>query len=338
MKRVVVHRPGGYDRLRIEEHPDPVPAEGEVLVAVEAAGVNYADCIVRMGLYASAREYVGWPITPGFDFAGRVVGGAMEPGTPVLGVTRFGGYASRIAVPRSQLFLRPAEMSADEGAAFPSVHLTAWYALHRLGAVQPGHRVLVHSAAGGVGSALLQLSRHAGAVPIGVVGATHKVDVARSLGAEAVVDKSSQPLWSTLEAAAPDGFDLVLDANGPSTLQDSFDHLAPEGRLVVYGFHSMLPRRGGWPNPLRLLWGWLRTPRFSPLAMTAQNRSVLAFNLSFLFHRGDVLQEAMQELLAIRAEGALVAPPIEAFALDDVADAHRRIESGQTVGKLVLRP
>ena len=98
MRKVVIHRPGGHERLRVEEHPAPRPGAGEVQVDVEACGVNYADCVVRMGLYTSAKQYVGWPITPGFEFAGRVaeVGAGVDdlaPGTPVLGVTRFGGYA-----------------------------------------------------------------------------------------------------------------------------------------------------------------------------------------------------------------------------------------------------
>src|SRR5512139_847033 len=109
MRKVVVHRAGGYDRLVLEELPDPAPRPGEVLVATEAVGVNYADCVVRMGLYASARELVGWPITPGFEFAGRVaaVGAGVTDlavDAPVLGVSRFGAYATHVVVPRSQVF------------------------------------------------------------------------------------------------------------------------------------------------------------------------------------------------------------------------------------------
>src|SRR5690606_30795686 len=122
---------------------------------VQAAGVNYADCVVRMGLYESAKKYVGWPITPGFEFAGRVDAlgegtPGLAPGDEVFGVTRFGGYASSVVVPRHQVFRRPAVCSPDEAAAFPSVHLTAWYALFELAHPRPGSTLLVHSAAGGV--------------------------------------------------------------------------------------------------------------------------------------------------------------------------------------------
>src|SRR6185436_16595067 len=109
MRKVVIHRPGGHGRLEIETHPDPVPGPGEVAVDVAAAGVNFADVAVRMGVYESAKKYVGWPITPGFELAGRVraVGAGVtdvDVGQAVLGITRFGGYASSISVPRHQVF------------------------------------------------------------------------------------------------------------------------------------------------------------------------------------------------------------------------------------------
>jgi NADPH:quinone reductase-like Zn-dependent oxidoreductase len=351
MRRVVIHRPGGYDRLRLENAPDPAPGAGEVLVRTEAIGVNYADCIVRMGLYEAQKKYVGWPITPGFEFAGTVesVGEGVAdvaPGARVMGVTRFGAYASHVVVPGDQLFRMPARFDAPQAAAFPAVFLTAYHALFDLGAARAGSRVLVHSAAGGVGGALLQLARLAGCFAVGVVGAPHKVETARELGADAVIDKSAEDLWRHARRHAPEGYDVVLDANGVETLRESFRHLASPGRLVVYGFHSMLPRGTGTPRWAKLAVDWLRTPRFDPLSMTNENKSVLAFNLAFLFDRRPqgansprkVFIDEMEKLLGWVGEGKLVAPPVRTFALEDVADAHRAIESGSTVGKLVLVP
>ncbi|MFW5925208.1 MAG: synaptic vesicle VAT-1 family membrane protein [Myxococcota bacterium] len=343
MRKVVIHGPGGLDVLRVEEAPDPVPGAGEVLLEVGAAGVNFADCVVRMGLYESAKKYVGWPITPGFEVAGRVAAvgeGVTAPavGDAVVAVTRFGGYASHVVAPAGQVFARPPELSVEQAAAFPAVHLTAWYALHELAHVRPGARVLVHSAAGGVGGALLQLARLGGGRPVGVVGARHKLGVARELGAEVVIDKSNERLWPAAERAVPEGYDVVLDANGVETLRQSYAHLAPGGKLVVYGFHSMLRRgrhRPSWP---KLAVDWLRTPRFDPMRMTGDNRSVLAFNLSYLFDRAALLQGAMTELLAAAAAGDLRSPPLRTLPMDRVAQAHGALESGTTVGKLVLRP
>jgi NADPH:quinone reductase-like Zn-dependent oxidoreductase len=156
MKRIVVRRAGGWERLEVETAPDPEPGPGEVVVRTDAAGVNYADVIVRMGLYESAKKYVGWPITPGFEFAGTVAAvGAdvtdVTRGARAVGVTRFGGYATHVVVPADQVLPMPRGATPSEAAALPAVYLTAWYALFELAAAKPDMRVLVHSAAGGVG-------------------------------------------------------------------------------------------------------------------------------------------------------------------------------------------
>jgi synaptic vesicle membrane protein VAT-1 len=343
LKKIVVYRAGSYEQLRLEEHPDASPGPGEVLVDVAAIGVSYADCVVRMGLYASAKEYVGWPITPGFEVAGTVAAlgeGATSPavGTRVLAVTRFGGYATRLAVPAHQVFLLPAGVSLSQAAGFPAVFLTAWYALFELAHPRPGAALLVHSAAGGVGGALVQLGKLTGCRVVGVVGAAHKVEAARRLGADVVLDKSSEPLWPAASRAAPDGYDVVLDANGVATLSGSYRHLSPGGKLVVYGFHSMLPRQGGRPNWLKLAWDFVRTPRFSPLRLTNENKSLLCFNLSYLFPRADLLSEAMTQLLGWLEQGRIQPPSVKEYPLERAAEAHRALESGLTVGKLVLVP
>ena len=183
---------------------------------------------------------------------------------------------------------------------------------------------------------LVQLGKLAGCRVTGVVGAAHKVDPARAMGADAVIDKSTQPLWKTAERLAPDGFDIILDANGVATLRQSYRHLAPVGKLVVYGFHGMLPRRGGVPHRLRLAWDYLRTPRFSPFDLTTRNRSVLGFNLSFLFDRTATLQHGLQQLLGWLEQGKLQPPVVSCYPFESVAQAHRDLESGQTTGKLVL--
>jgi NADPH:quinone reductase-like Zn-dependent oxidoreductase len=343
MRRVVIHRPGGYERLVVQQlAADPV-GPGQVRLAVQAAGVNYADCIVRMGLYSSAKKYVGWPITPGFEVAGTVaeVGEGvddLEIGDPVMAVTRFGGYADDLVVPRSQVFARPRGWSPEEAAGFCAVHLTAYYALVELARPPQGATLLVHSAAGGVGTALCALGRHLGARVVGVVSGAHKVPAARAAGAHVVIDKSREDLWARVDQEAPQGYEAVFDANGVATLRDSYRRVRPAGRLVVYGFATMLPRAGQRRSWLKLAWHWIRTPRFDPLALTTENRSVMGFNLSYLFDHADVLQRAMDCLLGWADGGVLPRPPVTAFPMVDVAAAHRSLETGRTVGKLVLVP
>jgi NADPH:quinone reductase-like Zn-dependent oxidoreductase len=343
MRRISIPRAGSYDRLQLETTPDPVPRAGEVLVRTTAIGVNYADCLVRMGLYASAKEYVGWPITPGFEVAGVVdaVGEGVHDlavGARVMALTRFGGYATHVVLPRDQVFAVPSGFDDAQAAGFPAVALTAYYALFDLANVRAGWKVLVHSAGGGVGCALVQLARIAGCEVVGVVGTSAKVATVQKLGAAHVIDKSKDDLWREARRLAPKGYDVVLDANGVETLGESYKHLASPGRLVVYGFHTMMPREGGRPRWGKLAADYVRTPRFNPLDMTNENRSVLAFNLSYLFEQKHVMTDALTRMSAWIAEGKLVSAPVTTFPLGRVADAHRAIESGTTVGKLVLLP
>jgi synaptic vesicle membrane protein VAT-1 len=341
VKRVRVHRGGGYERLTIENVPDPEVREGEIRIAVRAAGVNYADCIVRMGLYRSAKEYVGWPITPGFEVAGEVdqVGPGVTRfaiGDRVFALTRFGGYTSSLAVPADQAFSIPDGWSMEAAAGFAVVFLTADYALSELARPRPSAKILVHSAAGGVGGALLQLARARGLVAVGVVGRPEKVAVARTLGAAHVIDKSSEDLWAAASLFAPKGYDVILDANGVATLGASYAHLRPTGRLVIYGFHSMMRRGAGTPSWPKLALDWLRTPRFNPLDLTDQNKAVFGFNLSYLFEEKELLEGSIDRLMALVREGTIEPPSTRVFRLEDVVEAHRAIETGTTTGKLVL--
>jgi len=342
--KVVIPKAGNWNQLTLKEVPQEPCGPGQVRVQVEAIGVNYADVCVRMGVYSSAEKYVGWPITPGFEVAGVVteVGTNvtdLEVGAEVMAVTRFGGYTSELVTERDLVMARPPGFDKPEHAAgFPTVHLTAWYGLYHQGRVEPGETVLIHSAAGGVGGAMCALAKAAGARVVGVVGRSPKVEVARERGADEVIDKSTENLWGRAGALSPGGYDVVLDANGVETLRQSYAHLAPEGRLIIYGFHTMLPRKSGRPNLPTLAYHWLRTPKFDPIDMTGKNVTVAAFNLSYLFERRERLLKAVETLHQLAADGVVTPPETTTFALRDVADAHRALETGTTVGKLVLRP
>ena len=341
MRKIVIHKPGGHQRLEIEEHPTPEPGPGEVRIAVRAIGTGFADCLIRMGLYKSSKDQIGWPVTPGFEVAGQVdaLGNGVEDlevGERVVAVPRFGGYASHVVVPRLQVFRAPECLSLEQAAALPTVFLTAYYAWFHLVHPRGEETALVHSAAGGVGGALVQLGKLAGCRVVGVVGASHKVETARSFGADAVIDKSSEDLWEAARHHAPSRYDVVFDANGVETLMDSLRHVGSPGKLVIYGFHTMLQKGRDRPSWWKLIRSWWRTPRFDPLRLTNRNRSVLAFNLSYQFDRLDLLQEAMADVLGWIENGEIHPPPIRTCPFDQVAEAHRALESGQTVGKVVL--
>lgn len=198
-KMISIGSPGGYEKLEFKELEDgkfteganirltDIPEEDTVLVKTFASGVNYADICIRWGLYSSAKEYVGWPITPGFEFSGQIVSKGsnvheFEVGQSVFGVSLFGGYSEMVRVPYRQLFPLPDKLDKYEAAGFPAVSLTAWYAMFELVRPRPGSCVLIHSAAGGVGSTLVQLAKIAGCTVVGVVGASHKTELVQQLG------------------------------------------------------------------------------------------------------------------------------------------------------------
>ncbi|MBI4377179.1 MAG: zinc-binding dehydrogenase [Elusimicrobia bacterium] len=337
MRAIVVSRPGGHSSLELQERPNPEPRPGEARVAVKAIGVNFADIAVRLGLYEAAKGR--YPIVPGFEFSGVVdrapEGGRWRAGDPVFGVTRFGAYSSSVVVPQDQLFPCPAGWDFPQCAGIPAVYLTAYYALFHVAHVEAGDDLLIHSAAGGVGTALLQLARIAGCRAIGVVGSEHKTALCLRLGAEAVILRDHR--WERrAKELAPSGYDAVFDANGVSTPRPGFRLLAPGGRLVVYGFAELLSKGSGGASWLKLGWRALRVPRFSPLEMTASNRAVMGFNVVFLFHRKELIKSAMERLLGWIGEGKVSKVPVTSFPLEQAGRAHQALESGQTMGKLVL--
>jgi len=334
----MIRKPGGYGAFDFDDTPIPDPGDREVQVAVRACGINFADISVRMGLYAAARGM--YPLCPGLEFSGEVrktgrKAGDVAPGDRVFGAVRFGGCATALNCPAEHIWPLPDAWDFNRGAAFAVAYITAFHALYHVGHCRPGETVLVHSAAGGVGTALLHLLRIAGNLSVGVVGASGKVAAAEKAGAAWVIDKSREPLWQRAEAIAPDGFDLILDANGLSTLRESYRHLKPGGRLLVYGFASMFSRAGR-KRPVKLVWDYLRTPRFNPFRMTGDNKTVSGFNLIYLFENTDRFRSAMDALLTWDAEGSLPPVPITPFPFKKVADAHRYMASGKSVGKLVL--
>lgn len=338
MKRVLIRKPGGHDALDFVESPDPAPGPGQVRVRVKAAGVNYADVLVRMGHYEAAKGL--YPMTPGFEFAGVVdacgAGVArFKEGDKVFGIARFGAYSDVFIATERQLWPCPKGWDFADCAAFPAVFLTAHHALFKVAHVEPGETLLVHSAAGGVGSALLQLATMTGCRSVAVVGSPEKADLCRRLGADTVILRTPR-LWEEADRAAPQGFDAVFDANGVGTLREAFTRLAVGGRLVVYGFADIVPRGSAKPSLLQLAKNYIRVPRFSPLDMTASNRAVMGFNIVFLFHKLELAEKSMGEMLRWIEEGRIQKTPVTLFPLDRVVDAHRAIESGRTQGKLIL--
>ncbi|MFL5813907.1 MAG: zinc-binding dehydrogenase [Bdellovibrionia bacterium] len=341
MKKVTIRSPGSYEKLEFVEAPDLQAQRDEVIIAVRAIGVNFADVCVRLGVYESAKKYVGWPITPGFEVSGIVksVGPTAtkyQVGQEVIGFTRFNGYATEVRIPESQVLALPKGFTLVEGAGFPAVFFTAYHAVYQHAVLPKNAKVLIHSAAGGVGTALVQLCKSEGYFTVGVIGSSHKRAYLEKFGPDVIIDKSQQDLWAEAKKVVPEGYHAIFDANGYSTMRESYEHLCPMGKLIVYGSHDLLSKKGGHLNYIKAGLGLMRTPRFNPLDLITTNRGVIGFNVSFLFDEKEMIEQCIDGMQRRINEGLIRPIPVTQIPFESVADAHRLIESGQSVGKIVL--
>jgi alcohol dehydrogenase len=335
-----VSRAGSLDRLALEQESLEPPGPGQACVRVAAVGLNFADVFACMGLYSATPAGA---FIPGLEFAGTIeaLGPDSAPwrvGDAVIGLTRFGAYATAVTVSTRYLHPLPPGWTAADGAAFPVQALTAWYAIDQLGACKPGDAVLVHSAAGGVGLNALALLRARQARVVATIGHESKRAVLTAQGLEPrqiiVRDRTrfAAQLDEALAANGLDGFHLVLDAVAGPFLKPALRRLRPAGRFVIYGSADLTPTASR-PNWLRLGLQYLRRPRIDPLGMIEHNTSVMGFNLIWLWEQVERLGPAYEALAR-----DITAPPLigRRFPFEQAPAALRFLQSGQSVGKVVL--
>lgn len=325
---------GAISRLRLETEPLAGLAPENIRIDVKAVGLNFADIFALTGLYSAtpAGSFI-----PGLEFSGvvRALGEeaqtALKPGDRVYGCIRFGGYADCLDVLPQHCRKLPEHWSFAEGAAFPVQSLTAWYALRDLAALKAGQRVLIHSAAGGVGLQAMAMAQHIGAQPIGTVGSVRKQTFLAERGFTDVIVRGknfAQQLRAQLQGRP---LHAVLDGIGGAVQKASFNALAPTGRLVVFGAAEFTP--GDKPHWLHLAWRYLNRPRYDVMDMISSNRSVLAFNLIWLWQE----QALFDQLLSGCAGLNLPAPHVgHRFGFEAAHQAIECLRSGQSVGKVVL--
>lgn len=338
MRQVWITKAGEPEVLQLRDVPLPVPGNGEVLVRVAAAGVNFADILGRMGMY---RDAPALPYVPGYEIAGTVeklaqgVTGLKE-GDEVMAVTRFGGYSDFVCVPHQQVFKRLEWMDAEDGAALPVNYLTAYVMLVVMGSLHAGDRVLIHQAAGGVGLAALDICRILGAETFGTAS-PHKHDRLRELGLEHPLDYRHKDYERELEQMlGGKRLDVVLDPLGGLHWKKNYRLLAPTGRLVHFGLSSMA---GGKRRSLsRMARALVTIPFYSPLSLMRDNKSVSGVNLLHLLQESDRLRPWMEQLRTWYDE-ALFRPTIDrAFYFDKAAEAHHHIQNRENIGKVLLKP
>jgi NADPH:quinone reductase-like Zn-dependent oxidoreductase len=366
MKAMVVTKYGAPEVLEYREWPEPVLKPGEVLIRVAAIGINFADILGRMGYYGATPKA---PFVPGLEVSGVVEEIAIgdqrpvaslesrEPraarpessasgfefpvsnfqkGDRVAALTMFRGYAEKVAVPASQVFRVPEPVTLEEAAAMPVNYLTAYHSMFHMGNLQPGDRILIHGAAGGVGVAAVQLAKARKLVIFGTAS-TPKQDYLRQIGVDYPIDYTKQDFEKEVRRIAPDGIELAFDAVGGESFTKSRRCLGPCGRLVVYGFSVAVGASGK-----RDLWrgakALLKTQRYHPLKLIDQNLAVIGVHIGRMRGREALLRREMEEIFRMYQAGEVKPVIGKTFPLREAAAAHRYIHDRKNIGKVLLIP
>jgi len=339
-RAILIERLGPPEALVEREVPLPPLGPGDIHLEVHAAGVNFADLMMRAGLYGTVPPR---PFSPGFEVAGVVqrVGAdvrSLAPGDRAVALLRHGGYARDVVAPATRAFRYPDSLSAAQAAAIPVVFLTAWVCLFESGRARAGETALILGAGGGVGTAAVQLAVRHGLRVIGTAGDDSKRRyVVETLGAAACFDSRAEWGGEVERLLGSRGVDIALDPVGGEATARCRRLLAPLGRLVFYGLSQAMPgRRRHWWSAAR---AWLRTPRFHPLSLIEPNIGVLGVHLLHLHGKEPMLAAALQQIFAGVTRGELHAVVDRAFPLtrDGAVAAHEYLHARKNVGKVVLQ-
>jgi tumor protein p53-inducible protein 3 len=325
VKAVVVSEPGGPEKLRLVELPDPAPGSGEIAIEIHASALNRADLLQRRGLYPpppGTTDILGLECSGVVSAIGTGCTGALKLGERVMVLLAGGGYAERVVVPEALAMKVPSALSFEEAAAIPEAFLTAREAMLVSGALGAGEAVLIHAAAGGVGSAAVQMARAMGARVFATAGGALKCDWVRRLGADVAIDYKSQDFAVVIgEQTAGRGVDVILDFVGAAYAEQHAACLAARGRHVLIGV------LGGAQATINL--ARLMHKRQSLIGIVMRARSPQEkIELTRAFERTH---------LPLFADGRLKPMVDSVFPLSDVAQAHEHMEGNQNLGKIVLR-
>lgn len=340
MRQVWITRAGQPEVLQVKEAPDPTPGAGQVRIRVRAAGINFADLMARVGMYPDAPKLpcvVGYEVAGVIDAVGEGVTGLRE-GDRVFGMPRFGGYTDTLVLGQAQVFPMPAAMSFEEAAALPVAYLTAHHMMFVVGNLREGGRILIHSAAGGVGIAAVQLAKTKRAEIFGTAS-TSKHDFLREIGVAHPLDSSADvpaQARAAIAASGDKGLDMVLDPVGGPSWREGYDLLGAAGHLVAFGLSSA--SSGKSRSLLTAIGRIVRTPRFNPLKMMDENKTVSGVNMGHLFDRLDLLTPQFHALIALYEQGAIKPHVDRTFPFAEAAAAHHWIHDRKAKGKVLLVP
>ena len=329
-REIIIESFGDADRtMKLRDTASRPPGPDEIAIDVAFSGINFADIVMRLGLYPDAPKK---PFVPGYEVSGRVaaVGGNVKNfavGDEVVAGTIFGGYTSHLVVAAGNAFKRPAHLTLETAAALPVTFFTAHIALAEMSRVRKGDRVLIESAAGGVGIVATQLARAAGAEVVGLTSSPHKKAVIEAFGATAMTETEFAA------ATTLPKFDIILNSSGGASINRQRERLNFTGRIICFGFSSGI--KDGKRSLPRAAWAALQMPRVSVLKLFNANTGVYALNALHIMR--DPLWSARLTQAVLDANELKITPHVgKVFPAADVAAAHRALETKQATGKVLL--
>jgi NADPH:quinone reductase-like Zn-dependent oxidoreductase len=337
MRQVWITKAGAPEVLQVREAPDPEAGEGQVRVRVRAVGINFADLMARVGLYPDAPKI---PCVVGYEVSGTIdqVGAGvtdMPIGQRVFAMPRFGGYTDTLVVPAGQAIKIPDQMTFEQAAALPVVYLTAHHAMLFTGPLRQGSSLLVHSAAGGVGLAAIQIAKTRGCVVFGIASAS-KLEFIKAQGCTHAIDSNADYVAAVREIVGDQGLDLVLDPVGGPSWRRGYDLLGPTGRLVAFGFSAAAA--GNKRNLFHAAMQLFQVKKYSPMELMDSNRTVTGVNMGHLFGRLDLLRPQFEELVGMYVAGQIKPHVDRTFKFDEAGAAHQYIHDRKAKGKVLLVP
>ena len=337
MKAAVVTKFGPPGVLKILEWPNPEVSDGEVLIRTRVIGLNFAEAFARMGYYPDVPRP---PFIPDIELSGvieRIGKGvkALKRGDRVLAFPKHRAYAEYVSVPATHAIRMPEKMSFEDGAALGVASLTAYHGLVTLAHIRAGEKVLLHAAAGGVGTVAVQLAKHLGAEIYATAGSSEKLEVARNLGADHVINYRLEDFAEVISSETNGyGVDVIMDSVGGRIFRRGWKLLAPMGRYVLYGFAAVSGERS--VKKLRALRELASIPWIYPPSIVSKNVSLAGFNLFFLMHKVEYFGGALHELFKLYGKRVLRPVIGMKYSFEKIAQAQSFLQSRKSVGKVVV--
>lgn len=335
MRKIIYPRAGGVDTIQIVEEPDPAPDCGHVCVRIHRAGVNFAELMMRQGLYGSSPNF---PFTPGYEAAGVVIGvgegvDSLKEGDRVLAMTGFGGYSEKICLDASRVVPIPDSITFDQAAAIPVTYGTAFHMLIHLGRIAEGETVLIHHAAGGVGTAVAQICKAFGASLVVGTASAPKKDFVESMGMRFVDREKEDFVEVCKEMTGGRGVHHAIDPVGGKHLLRSYKSLRKGGKLYYFGASAAV--KGQKRSRLSEISMWWGMPRFDPLRLMSSNKAVFGVHMGLL-EDYSIFEGHLASLSEMLLDGKIDPIIDSVWRFEKVADAQMHMHNRKNRGKVLL--